>query len=59
MMSDYQLNIKFNQDDVAYYNTNGFKLCFAAGLSNKEDGTPNYNVVAFSRSKLLYSYLDD
>jgi len=46
-MAEFTLQLKIDQDHVRHFNTSGFKLCVAAGVSTGSSD-PTFNVVAFS-----------
>jgi len=48
-MTTYTLQIDLSAKHVAHFNTQGFKLCFAAGVTTSEGGIPSYNVVASTK----------
>ncbi|KAK5634280.1 hypothetical protein RRF57_009994 [Xylaria bambusicola] len=44
MANEKSVLIEFTQEQVVYFNTNGFKLCFSSGMGDKDD----FNVIAYS-----------
>jgi hypothetical protein len=47
-MGSKRVDLRFTREQVDDFNTQGFKLCFAAGVANN----PKYNVIAWCDSKL-------
>ncbi|KAI0503265.1 hypothetical protein F5B22DRAFT_662200 [Xylaria bambusicola] len=44
MANERSILIEFTQDQVIYFNTNGFQLCFTAGMGDND----NFNVIAYA-----------
>jgi hypothetical protein len=49
-MADYTLTINIPTKYVAQFNEQGWSLCFAAGVAHSADGTPDFNVLAYTQS---------